>query len=97
MCRWPGCLRGCLVYQATLYFCDRFIDKRSRTTDQMVQAARSGKQIVAKLCQLLDCFEKLSGLCLSIACAADGWRRNPSGKGGQHRIELRAQRTTLRL
>ena len=25
-------------------FCDRFIDKRSRTHDQMVQAARSGKQ-----------------------------------------------------
>jgi len=32
------------VYQATLYFCDRFIDKKSRTHDQMVQAARSGKQ-----------------------------------------------------
>jgi four helix bundle suffix protein len=25
-------------------FCERFVDKRSRTTDQMVQAARSGKQ-----------------------------------------------------
>lgn len=25
-------------------FCERFIDKRSRTTDQMIQAARSGKQ-----------------------------------------------------
>ena len=25
-------------------FCDRFVDKRSRTRDQMVQAARSGKQ-----------------------------------------------------
>ena len=33
-----------MVYQATLHFCDRFIDKRSRTHDQMVQAARSGKQ-----------------------------------------------------
>src|SRR6266478_8050175 len=33
-----------LVYQATLDFCDHFIDKRSRTHDQMVQAARSGKQ-----------------------------------------------------
>lgn len=32
------------VYDATIYFCDRFIDKRSRTHDQMVQAARSGKQ-----------------------------------------------------
>lgn len=33
-----------LVYDATVRFCDRFIDKRSRTTDQMIQAARSGKQ-----------------------------------------------------
>lgn len=30
------------VYDATIVFCDRFIDKRSRTHDQMVQAARSG-------------------------------------------------------
>jgi four helix bundle suffix protein len=33
-----------IVYDATCCFCDRFIDKRSRTHDQMVQAARSGKQ-----------------------------------------------------
>ena len=33
-----------IVYDATVWFCDRFIDKRSRTHDQMVQAARSGKQ-----------------------------------------------------
>ncbi len=33
-----------IVYDATVYFCDRFIGKRSRTHDQMVQAARSGKQ-----------------------------------------------------
>jgi four helix bundle suffix protein len=33
-----------IVFDATVYFCDRFIDKRSRTHDQMVQAARSGKQ-----------------------------------------------------
>lgn len=30
------------VYDATVIFCDRFIDRRSRTHDQMVQAARSG-------------------------------------------------------
>ncbi|MFN8525036.1 MAG: four helix bundle protein [Chloroflexota bacterium] len=33
-----------IVYQATVYFCRKFIDPRSRTHDQMVQAARSGKQ-----------------------------------------------------
>jgi four helix bundle suffix protein len=32
------------VYDATVYFCDHFIDRRSRTHDQMIQAARSGKQ-----------------------------------------------------
>lgn len=29
-------------------FCDRFVDKRSRTHDQMVQAARSGRQNIAE-------------------------------------------------
>jgi len=33
-----------IVYDATIRFCERFIDKRSRTFDKMVQAARSGKQ-----------------------------------------------------
>ncbi len=33
-----------IVYDATVRFCDRFVDRRSRTHDQMVQAARSGKQ-----------------------------------------------------
>jgi four helix bundle suffix protein len=37
-----------IVYDATVVFCDRFIPKRSRTHDQMVQAARSGKQNIAE-------------------------------------------------
>lgn len=37
-----------LAYDATTIFCDRFIDKRSRTHDQMVQAARSGVQNIAE-------------------------------------------------
>jgi four helix bundle suffix protein len=37
-----------LVYDATVKFCDRFIDTRSRTHDQMVQAARSGRQNIAE-------------------------------------------------
>lgn len=36
--------KALVVYDATLHFCARFVDKRSRTFDQMVQAARSGKQ-----------------------------------------------------
>ena len=37
-----------LVYDATVRFCDKFIDRRSRTHDQMVQAARSGRQNIAE-------------------------------------------------
>jgi len=37
-----------IVYDATVAFCDRFIPLRSRTHDQMVQAARSGKQNIAE-------------------------------------------------
>src|ERR1044071_6665880 len=37
-----------IVFDATVKFCDRFIDKRSRTHDQMVQAARSGRQNIAE-------------------------------------------------
>lgn len=37
-----------LVFDATVVFCDRFIEKRSRTHDQMVQAARSGVQNIAE-------------------------------------------------
>ena len=37
-----------LVYDITVRFCDKYIDKRSRTHDQMVQAARSGVQNIAE-------------------------------------------------
>lgn len=33
-----------LIYDVTVRFCDRFVNPRSRTHDQMVQAARSGCQ-----------------------------------------------------
>jgi restriction system protein len=37
-----------IVYDATAVFCDRWIGRRSRTHDQMVQAARSGKQNIGE-------------------------------------------------
>lgn len=37
-----------LVYDVTVRFCDRYVDRRSRTHDQMVQAARSGVQNIAE-------------------------------------------------
>jgi restriction system protein len=37
-----------IIYDGTVAFCARFVDKRSRTHDQMVQAARSGRQNIAE-------------------------------------------------
>jgi four helix bundle suffix protein len=37
-----------IIYDATVVFCRRHVDRRSRTVDQMVQAARSGKQNIAE-------------------------------------------------
>jgi four helix bundle suffix protein len=37
-----------LVYDVTVRFCERYIDRFSRTRDQMVQAARSGVQNIAE-------------------------------------------------
>lgn len=37
-----------LVYDVTVRFCDRYVNERSRTHDQMVQAARSGVQNIAE-------------------------------------------------
>ncbi len=36
--------RAEVIYDATVHFCARFLGRRDRTVDQMVQAARSGKQ-----------------------------------------------------
>jgi four helix bundle suffix protein len=37
-----------LAYDVTVRFCDRYIDRRSRTHDQMVQPARSGVQNIVE-------------------------------------------------
>lgn len=37
-----------LIYDVTVRFCDRYVGRRSRTHDQMVQAARSGVQNIAE-------------------------------------------------
>jgi len=37
-----------LIYDATYWFCEKYLDFRSRLVDQMVQAARSGRQNIAE-------------------------------------------------
>jgi four helix bundle suffix protein len=36
--------KALILFQGTCRFCERFLEKRDRTVDKMVQAARSGKQ-----------------------------------------------------
>jgi four helix bundle suffix protein len=40
--------RAEIIYDATVYFTKRFLSRGDRTIDQMVQAARSGKQNIAE-------------------------------------------------
>jgi four helix bundle suffix protein len=40
--------KALIVSQGTVRFCERFLEKRDRTFDQMVQAARSGKQNIVE-------------------------------------------------
>jgi hypothetical protein len=39
-----SCQKAGVVYDITFWFCERFLKKGDRTIDQVVQAARSGKQ-----------------------------------------------------
>lgn len=40
--------KALIIYDATVRFCERFLHRRDRTVDQMVQAARSGKQNIVE-------------------------------------------------
>jgi four helix bundle suffix protein len=44
--------KALMVYDATVRFCERFVDRKSRTHDQMVQAARSGNKNIAEGSQI---------------------------------------------
>jgi len=59
-----------IVYDATVVFCARFISKRSRTHDQMVQAARSGKQNIAEGCMASGTSKKFELKLVGVARAS---------------------------
>ena len=44
--------KALISFQGTVVFCERFLGKRDRTVDQMVQAARSGKQNIVEASQI---------------------------------------------
>jgi four helix bundle suffix protein len=59
-----------LAYDVTVRFCDRYIDPRSRTHDQMVQAARSGVQNIAEGSQASGTSKKMEMKLTNVARAS---------------------------
>ncbi len=59
-----------LIYDLTVRFCDRYIDHKSRTTDQMVQAARSGTQNIAEGSQASGTSKKMELKLTNVARAS---------------------------
>lgn len=59
-----------LIYDVTVRFCDRYIDQRSRTHDQMVQAARSGAQNIAEGSKMSATTKKLEMKLTGVARAS---------------------------
>lgn len=59
-----------LVYDVTVRFCERYIDRRSRTHDQMVQAARSGVQNIAEGSQASGTSKKMELKLTNVARAS---------------------------
>lgn len=59
-----------LVYDVTVRFCDRYINPRSRTHDQMVQAARSGVQNIAEGSQASGTSKKMEMKLTNVARAS---------------------------
>ncbi len=59
-----------LVYDVTVRFCDRYVPPRSRTHDQMVQAARSGVQNIAEGSQASGTSKKMELKLTNVARAS---------------------------
>ena len=59
-----------IIYDATVYFCDRFFERRDRTRDQMVQAARSGKQNIIEGSQASGTSKEMEVKLTSVARAS---------------------------
>jgi len=59
-----------LVYDVTVRFCARYVDARSRTRDQMTQAARSGVQNIAEGSQASGTSKKMELKLTNVARAS---------------------------
>lgn len=59
-----------LAYDVTVRFCDKYVEQRSRTHDQMVQAARSGVQNIAEGSQASGTSKKMELKLTNVARAS---------------------------
>lgn len=59
-----------IVFDATVCFCARFLEKRDRTVDQMVQAARSGKQNIVEGSQVSGTSKEMEIKLMNVARAS---------------------------
>lgn len=59
-----------VIYQITYYFCNRFLQRGDRTVDQMIQAARSGKQNIVEGCAAASASAKTEIKLVNVAKAS---------------------------
>ena len=59
-----------VIFQLTYYFCNTYLQKGDRTNDQMVQAARSGKQNIVEGCAASSTSAKTELKLLNVAKAS---------------------------
>lgn len=59
-----------VIYQITYYFCNKFLSRGDRTVDQMIQAARSGKQNIVEGCAAASTSSKTEIKLINVAKAS---------------------------
>lgn len=59
-----------VIYQITYYFCHKFLIRGDRTVDQMIQAARSGKQNIVEGCSAASTSSKTEIKLINVAKAS---------------------------
>ena len=59
-----------VIYDMTYYFCEKYLKRGDRTIDQMVQAARSGKQNIIEGCSASSTSAKTEIKLLNVAKAS---------------------------
>ncbi|MBQ6227922.1 MAG: four helix bundle suffix domain-containing protein [Prevotella sp.] len=62
--------KAAVIFEMTFFFCHRFLEKGDRTIDQMVQAARSGKQNIVEGCSASSTSSKTEIKLLNVAKAS---------------------------